>query len=463
MKLNANQKQFFDSIKGYGIAVDSGTWRSGKSFELCLFLILRMRKYPGIRQFIGRKTLKSLKETTFLKFQEVLNDHFYLVENRDFWVKRSSSPEVIFPNGSTCIFGDLDINTIGKWLSAEYSDIAIDEGQEINQLAFEKIKSRQTQTIIQKLSNGTQKNKFLIAMNPPETADQHWSHGRFRDPNTKIKDSVMVYSHIENNRENIPEGYIEDMLDAVDSRTAEIYLKGNWTPLLSMLVYNEYDFPQDKQGNYIEGGNIRFMEVNPGYENYFFMDFGWTHPMSIGCWQYNREEGEFYRLYEFVDSHVKPEKYCEFLMGNEILHNNKRYKSPFSVDNAILVVGIESKQSRQEADGMSNLTLMRAAFSKYGKHPSIRISGPGLQESIISVRRHVCNALGRRKIFIDPRYCQRFIMDVRAYHYPVDAAGNIVSEEPQKDGICDNTQDEARYGIHFIAPIISNKLLIQKR
>ena len=453
MRLNANQKEFFDALKRNGIVVDSGTWRSGKSFELCLFLMLRMRKYPGIRQFIGRKTLKSLKETTFLKFQEVLTDHFYLVENRDFWVKRSGSPEIILPNNSSCIFGDLDINTIGKWLSAEYSDIAIDEGQEVSQLAFEKIKSRQTQMIIEKLSKGKQKNKFLIAMNPPETADQHWSHSKFRNTETKIKDAIMVYSQIENNRENIPDNYIEDMLDAVDSRTAEIYLRGNWTPLLSKLVYNEYEFPQDTQGKYIEGGNIRFMEVVPEYENYFFMDFGWTHPMSIGCWQYNREKGEFYRLYEFVESYVKPEKYCQFLMGQEIEHNNKRYKASFSADNATLVIGMESKQSRQEADGMSNLTIMRSEFAKQGRHPNIRVVGPGLQESIISVRRHVCNALGQRKIFIDPRHCQRFIQDVRAYHYPVDSTGNIISEEPKKDGICDNTQDEARYGIHYIAPI----------
>jgi len=422
-----------------------------------------MRKYPGIREFLGRKTLKSLKETTFLKFQEVLIDHFKLIENRDFFVKRSSSPEIIFTNNSSCVFGDLDINNIGKWLSAEYSDIGVDEAQEITQLAFEKIKSRQTQTIIQKLSKGNQKNKFVMAMNPPEIADQHWTHNRFRDELTKIKNSYMIYSHIENNKENIPDGYIEDMYDAVDGRIAEIYLKGNWTPLLSKLVYSEYEFPKDKSGNYIEGGNLKYCKFDSNLESYFFMDFGWTHPMSIGCWQYDRVNDTFYRLYEYVESNTKPEKYCKFMMGEMIEHNGKRYQSPFSTKTASIIVGFEAKQSRQEADGQSNLALIRQIFNKSGSRPTIFISNPGIQAGIIAVRRHILTANGQRKLFIDSRYNQRFIRDVMAYHYPTNAEGNVTSEEPEKDGICDNTQDEARYGIGYISPTISNALLVQKR
>ena len=96
MKLNANQEVFFNAIKKHSIVVDSGTWRSGKSFELCLFFILRMRKYPGIREFMGRKTLKSLRETTFLKFQEVLSEYFYLIENRDLSQIIILKPESLF-------------------------------------------------------------------------------------------------------------------------------------------------------------------------------------------------------------------------------------------------------------------------------------------------------------------------------------------------------------------------------
>jgi len=422
-----------------------------------------MKDYPGVREFMGRKTLKSLKETTFLKFQEVLTDHFKLVEGRDYFVNRSSNPTITIPNGSVCVFGDLDINTIGKWLSAEYSDIAVDEAQEICQLSFEKIKSRQTQTIIEKLSGGKKKNKFVMAMNPPEIADQHWTHKRFRDVTTKIKNSNMIYSRIEGNKENIPETYIEDMYDSVDTRTAEIYLKGNWTPLLSKLVYSDYSLPKDNMGNYIEGGNLKHLKYDKDLESYFFMDFGWTHAMSIGCWQYDRYNDIFYRLYEYVESNTKPETYCKFMMGEFIEHNGNRYQSPFDNKVASIIVGFEARQSRQEADGQSNIELIREIFNNNNFRPTIYVSNPGIQSGIIAVRRHILTAGGHRKLFIDPRYNKRFLRDVMAYHYPTDKEGNVVSEEPEKDGICDNTQDEARYGIGYISPIISNAVMVQKR
>lgn len=454
---------FFDSIARNDIVVDSGTWRSGKSFELCLFLILRMKSYPGIREFLGRKTLKSLKETTFLKFQEILIDHFNLIEGRDYFVNRSSNPQVSFPNGSSCVFGDLEVNTVGKWMSAEYSDIGIDEAQEISQLSFEKIKSRQAQTVIERLSIGRQKNKFVMAMNPPEIADQHWTHRRFRDPATKIKNSCIIFSNIDNNRENIPETYIEDMYDSVDSRTADIYLKGLWVPMLSKTVYSDYSFPKDSNGNYIEGGNLKACEYNKNLESYIFMDFGWTHAMSIGWVQYDRMNDTYYRLYEFVESYVKPEKYCELLATGKIEHNGKRYEAPFTSKQAAVIVGIEASQSRQEADGKSNLALMREYLGNLGSLGNIYTSSPGLQESILTVRNHVLSATGKRRIFIDLQHCRKFIDDSQSYHYPVNKDGNVKSEEPEKDGIVDNTQDEMRYGVAFISPIVSHKIMVQKR
>lgn len=455
MKLNANQREFFYKLNEYDILVDSGTWRSGKSFELCLFAILRMKVYPGIREFVGRKELSALRETTFLKFQELLTDFFHLTQGRDYDVKISPRPEINFPNGSACVFGDLDITRVNKWLSAEYSDILIDEGQEISELAFEKIRSRQTQRIIEKLSNGTQKNKFLIAMNPPESADRHWTHRKFRDPQTKIPRSLMIYSSVEENRENIPSGYVEDMLSSVDKRTADIYLRGHWTPLTSRLVYPEYDFPEGP-GGYTGGGNLRHLRFNPGLDSYLAMDFGWVHPMSIGCWQHDPATGTFYRLYEVVESYLRPEDYCKLLTGDEIVHNGKRYRLPFHLPQAVVITGAEALQRRQESSGQSNLSIMRQIIEPLGIKLRIHVVRGGIQEGILGVRNHVCNASGERRIIIDPRHCKRFIEDCRTYHYPTDSAGNITSELPEKDNISDHTQDEARYLINFVSPLRQN-------
>jgi len=453
IKLNDNQPAFFDALVDHDVVVDSGTWRSGKSFELCVFIKERMHKYAGIREFMGRKTLKSLKETTFLKFQEVLTDHYKLQEDTDYKVNRSSNPIITFPNGSICVFGDLDINTIGKWLSAEYSDIAVDEAQEIQRLVFEKIKSRQTQTIIEKQSKGKQKNKFVMAMNPPEIAEQHWTHDKFRNATTKIPNSKIIYSRIEGNQANIPTDYITDMRNSVDKRTAEIYLDGAWVPMLSTLVYSDYLFPRDANGEYIEGGNLKHLEPAKHLENFITMDFGWAHPMSIGCWQWDRSKDIYYRLYEYVESYTKPETYCDLLMGKVIDRNGTKYELPINAFNSLVVPLIEAKQRRQESDGKSNLMRMQQIFSDRNVSLNYQLSNIGIYKGVLAVRNHVLTSNGERKIFIDPRYCKRFIRDASAYHYPVDKEGNVTSEIPDKDDISDHTQDETRGLIGWKSPV----------
>ena len=477
IELNDNQIPFFEAVSKNKIVVDSGTWRSGKSFELCLFAIQRMAKYHGIRQFMGRKTLTSLKETTFLKFQEVLTNGkdyersekygrdiyngFGLDEDKDFIVNRSGKPTITFPNGSVCVFGDLDINNIGKWLSAEYSDILIDEAQEITKLAFEKIKSRQTQKIIQNQSNGTRESKFLMGMNPPECADQHWAHEKFRSEN-KIKNSHIIYSELTKNKDNLPDNYIEEMYDSVDKRTADIYLKGLWVPINTNVVYADYLFPQDDQGNYIDGGNIKSMEYNPHLETFFSMDFGWTHDMSIGFWQYDRNRDEFYRLYEFVANHVKPYNYCELLAGKKITHNGKDHQFPCSAQGCKIITGSEVKQSRQEADGFNNKSLMEKHLKSMGINPDIRVVSPGVVKSVQNVRSHILTASGKRRIFIHPR-CKRFIQDSTVYHYQVDKENKVIGEIPLDDGITDHTQDETRYFIWFVKPIRNGRVWSSSR
>lgn len=452
ISLNRNQRKFFDTLTKYETVVDCGDWRAGKSFELCLFAAERMKKYPGITEFMGRETLTSLKQTTFLKFQELLRDHYKLSEGRDYYVRRSSPINISFPNGSSCIFGDL--KEVHKWLSAEYSDILIDQAEEISEYAFNKIISRQSQLIIQKQSKGKQTNKTVLVMNPPEIAEQHWTHDKFRNPETKIKKSIMIYSDIRNNLENVPDKYLDTMTDSIDSRTAMIYLGGGdkWIPLLSKLVYPDYEFPV-KNGKYVEGGNLKYLSVEKNRENYIAIDFGWTHPMSIGCWQYNPYRHEFYRLYEVVENHVTPEKYCDLLEGKQVIINGKDYQLPITVYDSTIVPLVEATQKRQESAGKSNLIRMKEIFGQREIPFNYRISNVGIHSGIISVRSHIKTKSGTRKIFIDPRYCKRFIDDAKLYHYPTDISGNVTSEVPEKDDISDHTQDEARGLIGLLRPV----------
>jgi len=105
--LNDNQVRFFRTARDYDIVVDSGTWRSGKSFELCLFAILRMNKYPGITEFFGRRRLQWIVDTTLRKFLEILA-MMQWQEGVHYTVSYGGRPRIKFINGSSAVFGDLD-------------------------------------------------------------------------------------------------------------------------------------------------------------------------------------------------------------------------------------------------------------------------------------------------------------------------------------------------------------------
>jgi len=530
IKLNKNQINDFIAISKKDLVLDTGTVRSGGSYFLCTHCHLSAEKYKGINNFIGRKTLKSLKETTFLKYIEILTNFFHYVEGRDFTVNRSSNPKITYSWGSTVIFGDLDANTINKWLSSEFSNVYIDEIQEVAEYCFDTICTRQTELKIQdenlnnvdyekfgdyylikdkrtkqikingeylnKVSDKMYKdfglsnedwvdtndgfifkyddeiedikisiinNKLVGICNPPEEGNLHWLHNKFRNPATKIKNATVVYSDLRNNKKNIPAGYIERMYDILDKRTAERLLEGKWVPQNSKVVYADYDFPQDNNGNYIEGGNLKRFEYNSDFENTISMDFGWSHDMSIGYWQYDRLNDTHYRLYEVVGNHIKPEEYCKLLSGQPIVKNGKTYKPPFNARNAMIVVGAEANQHRQEGSGVSNLELIRSGLSVYNIIPDIRVSNPRILNSVSRVRSYILTASGKRKLFIHLDNCKRFIQDATIYHFKTDKEGNIVGELPDKDDVTDHTQDETRYYIHKKTPLTENKIYSQRR
>jgi len=528
--LNQNQINDMAALAKYGVVLNSGTVRSGFSFDECLFIHLRLMKYPGIRQFIGRKTLKSLKITTFLKYQEILTNFLHYREGREYVVRRSSSPEIEYQNGSTVIFGDLEINSIEKWKSFEVSDVAIDEIQEVARTCFEIICTRQTQKIIQdsnlcdvdivkkngfylindnrtkqikaggfyldeislkefrerglqedefvKTDEGfllntkektkhikisTQNNKTFLGCNPPEEAHLHWLHKAFRNPVTKIKNSTIVYGHLKYNKKNIPAGYIKQMYDRLDKRSAERLMEGKWVPQNSHIVFEDYKFPQTDTGEYKVGGNLKRFDFKPEFESTFSMDFGWTHEMVIALWQYDRNNDIHYRYMEFVGNKVKPEDYCKLLAGLPLKYKGKTYQFPISAKSAKIVVGGEANQSRQESSGISNIDHIRKGLEKYNITPVIKVSAPYILNSISRVRSYILTASGKRKLFVHIDNCKRFIQDASIYHFKTDKEGNVIGELPDKDDVTDHTQDETRYYIHYKTPLKSNQIYSEGR
>ena len=80
-----------------------GSAGGAKTYSICLGITILAKKYPGIKMFVGRKTLKSLRQSTIStllgKVHPVLN-----IGDDDFHYS-SQNQELLYKNGSMIIFG----------------------------------------------------------------------------------------------------------------------------------------------------------------------------------------------------------------------------------------------------------------------------------------------------------------------------------------------------------------------
>lgn len=139
-----------------------GAAGGAKSWLGCAWQIKRRLMYPGTRGFIGRRTLKDLKDTTLMSFFDVAarmglkpNDHFNY---------QSQSGRIIFKNGSLIFLRELqqmpsdpDFGDLG---SLEITDAFIDQAEQLTKKAIQIVKSR----IRFNLINGIP--KLLLCANP---------------------------------------------------------------------------------------------------------------------------------------------------------------------------------------------------------------------------------------------------------------------------------------------------------
>ncbi len=121
-----------------------GAAGGGKSYLGCLWHIDRRVRYAGSRGFIGRKELKSIKESTLITYLKVAQLMGYRA-GIDF---RFNAQDMIinWSNGSRTVFKELkqepsdpNFESLG---STEFTDAFIDEAGEITEKAFDIINSR---------------------------------------------------------------------------------------------------------------------------------------------------------------------------------------------------------------------------------------------------------------------------------------------------------------------------------
>lgn len=201
----------------------SGGSRSGKTFIACYSIVVRALKAAGSRHAILRFHFRDVKNAvgrdTMPKVLKLIGTPYTLDKTDWFFT---------LPNGSEIWLGGLDDDErVEKILGMEYSTIYYNEASQISYHAYTTAQTRLAQKT-------DLVNRAYVDCNPPTKS--HWLYKLFLehiDPETRVavpnpERYAVLNMNPMDNRENLPEGYIEDTLASLPERKRRRFLEGEW-------------------------------------------------------------------------------------------------------------------------------------------------------------------------------------------------------------------------------------------
>lgn len=225
--LTDKQKEAFEMLgsKATRIMFYGGA-RSGKTYEMIASVVSRALIYQASRHLIARLRFAHAKVSLWL---DTLPTIINMMGLKDVVKWNETDHYLSFPNGSEIWIDGLDDrDRIDKILGREYATIYFNE---MSQIAYPTITTVLTR-LAQKIEG--MKNKAYFDCNPP--SKHHWSYKQFilgEDPETGEKISnpehyASLRMNPVDNEENLPEGYIEDVLEHLPEDKRRRFLLGEY-------------------------------------------------------------------------------------------------------------------------------------------------------------------------------------------------------------------------------------------
>lgn len=180
MEISEKQKEFLDLVEDPSVIEIFGGGSAGGSKTMCIGLLIAIfaKKYPGIRFYVARRSLKSLKQSTI---NTMITKVFPMLGiGRDEYIMHYATMELEFVNGSIVIFGELEYKPsdedFARVGSLEVDIALVDEAGEISIQAKNAIKSRVGRGILTK-DYGIP-GKLILMANP----SQNFLRTEYYDP-----------------------------------------------------------------------------------------------------------------------------------------------------------------------------------------------------------------------------------------------------------------------------------------
>ncbi len=158
--------------------VYGGSAGGGKTMLAGQALTTTALRYPGSKQFLGRKELKTLMQTSYISLTQKVFPQYELEQDRD-WRLDGKYNVIHFKNGSSLDLLDLAYvpsdPLYDRFGSSEYTKGWIEEASETSFKAYDVLKSRVGRwlNVEQKI-----KSKLGLSLNP----SQEWPYRVFYDP-----------------------------------------------------------------------------------------------------------------------------------------------------------------------------------------------------------------------------------------------------------------------------------------
>jgi phage terminase large subunit-like protein len=237
-----------------------GGSRSGKTFTACYAILVRALKAPNSRHLICRLRFAHAKQAiwydTMPKVLALCFPGLAIKTNKQDWFYE-------LPNGAQIWLGGLDEKErVEKILGKEYVTIFISEATQIAYTSYKIILTRLAQKI------PTLVSRIYLDCNP--TNKRSWIFQMFmlhKDPTTgqSIKRPNLfgcIRMNPEDNRQNIHEGYIEDVLEQLSDRERLRFLLGEFQDEAEGALF-KYDHFKDKRVDKFPEGLVGSIGVDP--------------------------------------------------------------------------------------------------------------------------------------------------------------------------------------------------------
>lgn len=404
------QSQFHLSKARYRLYI--GAWRAGKTYAGCQEALKQCLLYPWNCGLIGRKDYTDLRDTTIKTFFEVCPAELVKSYNK-------TEHHVVLINGSEIYFRELkDGAGLG---SLNLGFFYIDEGEEVEEGIFERLKGR--------LSLKDAACVGWVTSNPPN--EDHWLYKQFELSDDS--DFETFHASTYENKQHLPQGYIES-LERLPPSWRKKYLEG------------QYGFTPDGvpyfQG-YQEHLHRRQLRWNPALP----LDCGWDSGRRHPAFVVTQWDGKYWKVLaeilgtdigieQFVDTQVTPLLNAKFAGANLRHHGGPEYL---------------------QGNDKSEFTSWQILKSK-GFFLNIRHSEYALRKVLIEQKiNSIVNGLPCLQVDTSCRIINDAFLG--GYRYPTVKEGqqfSVSKDLPYKDGFFEHLSEALQYvAVNLFSPVKS--------